>query len=220
MRSDWLPVSAALLVTGAMALALGRLVGDTGGTTAETLRSVQSDDGKWLAVAVIYFLAAACLTMGLPAVLELLRGRGGTVGGAGVVSLAVGFLGLAGFAMLLVFFRALVLTGSLDAAALEAATEDSGLAVFLYGWVVAVLLGELLLMIGLFRAGSDVVPTWVPSLLLAHLVAFAVGTALPPSVARVAVLLLAVALAGMAISAALPSARSDSGPGSEERARG
>lgn len=208
MRADWLPVSAALLVTGAMALALGRLVGDTGeGTSAQTLRSVQAEDGKWLAVAVIYFIAASCLTLGLPAVLELLRDRGRVVGGAGVVSLAIGFLGLAGFGMLLVCFRALVITGGLDSAALEAATEESGLAVFLRGWVVAIMLGELLLAIGLYRAGPLVVPRWIPALLAAHLVAVAVGTGFPPEVARLAVVLLAVALAGIGITAALPARR-------------
>ncbi|MDN4162503.1 hypothetical protein [Nocardioides abyssi] len=204
MRSDWLPISAAMLVTGAMALALGRLVGDFGGTSAQTLRGVQADDGRWLAVAVVYFLAAACLTLGLPAVLELLRGGGRYVGGAGVVSLAIGFLGLAGFSMLIVSFRALIVSGSVDTGVLAAATEESGLAIFLRGWLVAILLGELLLAAGLLRAGPLLVPRWIPALLAVHLAAVAVGTALPPEVARLAVVLLAVALAGIGITAARP----------------
>ena len=58
MRIDWVPASAALLVTGGLALALAAIMTPTGSSSAETLRLVQDSDNRWLAVAVIYFLAA------------------------------------------------------------------------------------------------------------------------------------------------------------------
>ncbi|MDN4174554.1 hypothetical protein QWY28_16455 [Nocardioides sp. SOB77] len=202
MRSDWLPVSAALLVTGAMALALATLVGDSGGSTSETLRSVENNDGRWLAVAVIYLLASACLTLGLPTILYVLQDRSRFLGGLGVISLALGFIGLAGYGMLVTFFRALVITDAIRGPALRAAAEESGLTVVLYGWVVAFVLGELLVTLALLRVPE--VPRWVPAVLAAHLVAVALGGVLPDAVTRAAVLLLALGFAGIAITAALP----------------
>lgn len=203
MRWDWVPVSAALLVTGAMALALATLINQGGDSTRETLRSVEANDGRWLAVAVIYLLASACLTLGLPSILVLLQDRGRVVGGLGVVALALGFIGLAGYGMLITFFRALVITGAITVSGLEAATAESGLTVVLYGWVVAFVLGELLVVVGLLRART--VPTWVPVLLVVHLATVVLGGVLPDAVTRGSVLLLALGFAGMAVTAATPA---------------
>ena len=70
---------------------------------------------------------------------------------------------------------------------------------FLVGWIVAFFLGELLLAIALLRARTT--PTWVPVLLLLHVATIFVGRFLPDPLSKATVLLLAVALAGIAIQA-------------------
>ena len=83
--------------------------------------------------------------------------------------------------------------------ALEDVTSEAGLTVFLFGWIVAFFLGELLLAIALLRARTT--PTWVPVLLLLHVATIFVGRFLPAALSKATVLLLAVALAGIAIQA-------------------
>lgn len=210
VRNDWVPVSAALLVTGAMALALASLLTPTGSSGSETLQLVRDDDNRWLAVSAIYFLAAAMLILGLPSLLSLLQDRGWYVGLGAAASLAVGFVGIAGYAMLLVFVRALVVTDAVRERSIDAVTEEAGLLVFIYGWVGAFYLGELLLALALLRART--VPRWVPVLLTLHVVTLLVATVLPDAVlpdavARASILLFALAFAGAGIRAATPTSR-------------
>ena len=199
MRLDWVPVSAAALVTGAMALAFASLLSPSSDNSGETLRIVQQEDGRWMVVAVIFFIASVALTLGLPAALSIFPGRGRALSMVAGVVLAVGFLGTAGYSMLMVFFRALVITQAIRGKALEDVTNEAGLTVFLVGWIVAFFLGELLLAIALLRARTT--PTWVPVLLLLHVATIFVGRFLPDPVSKATVLLLAVALAGIAIQA-------------------
>jgi len=205
VRNDWLPASAALLVTGAMALALASLLTPTGSSGSETLQLVRDDDNRWLAVSAIYFLAAAMLIIGLPSLLTLLADRGRYVGLGALVTLAVGFIGIAGYAMLLVFLRALVVTDAIRDQSIDAVTEEAGLRVFLYGWIVAFYLGELLLGVALLRARS--VPRWVPVLMLAHVLSLAITTVLPDAASRGAILVFALAFAGAGVRAATPTPR-------------
>lgn len=208
MRIDWVPASAAMLVTGAMALALASLVSVGGGEGSEgsdALRLVEANDGRWLAAAAIFFLAALALILGLPALLSLFSGSGRFTAVAAGVTLAVGNLGLAGFAMLLVFFRAMVRSDAVRGRTFDSVLEDPGLQVFLLGWVAAFLLGELLLLVALLQAGPAAAPRWTPALLGAHLVSQAVGSLLPDFLARASVLLLSAALCGLAIRAARPA---------------
>jgi hypothetical protein len=202
VRNDWIPGAAALLVTGAMALALATLLTPTGSSGPETLQLVREHDSRWLAVSAIYFLAAAMLIIGLPSLLVLVPDRGRNVAFAATVSLAVGFIGVAGYAMLLVFFRALAVTDALRDHSIDAVSEETGLRVFLYGWILAFYLGELLLAIAFLRAGS--VPRWVPALLLLHVLTLPLGPLLPEAVARGSILAFALAFAGAGIRAASP----------------
>jgi hypothetical protein len=203
MRNDWVPASAALLVTGAMALALASLLTPTGSSGSETLQLVRDNDSRWLAVSAIYFLAAALLILGLPSMLALLHDRGRYLGMGAVVTLAIGFIGIAGYAMLLVFLRALVVTDALRDQSIDAVTEEAGLLVFLYGWIVAFYLGELLLGVALLRAGS--VPLWVPVLMIAHVVLLPVGVLVPDVVSKWAILVFALGFAGAGMRAATPT---------------
>ncbi len=196
---DWVPVSAALLVTGAMALAFGALLSPTGSDSADTLRIVQEQDGRWLVVAVVYFLASVALTLGLPAILTLFERRGRNLGLTSGLVLAFGFIGTAGYAMLMVFFRALVITHAIVDQNLDDVTNENGLSVFLYGWIAAFYLGELLLAIALLLAGTT--PRWVPIVLIAHVATLPLGAVLPDLVTKASVMLLAVGFAGIAIQA-------------------
>jgi uncharacterized membrane-anchored protein len=199
MRLDWVPVSAAAFVTGVMALAFAALLAPEGSGAVDTLEMVQQQNGRWLVVAVIYFIAAVGLTLGLPSVTTLFDNRARILGLISVLVLAMGFLGTAGYSMVMVFFRALAITGGINRDALERATEESGLVVFLLGWVASFVIGELLLALALLR--SRAVPRWVPITLVAHVACVVAGNLLPGQVARASVMLLAVAFAGVAIQA-------------------
>ena len=53
VKSDWVPFSAAMLLTGALALALGTILIPSADGTAETIRSVHEQNGQWMAGASI-----------------------------------------------------------------------------------------------------------------------------------------------------------------------
>ncbi|MFC6044392.1 hypothetical protein ACFP8W_18995 [Nocardioides hankookensis] len=205
MRMDWLPISAALLVTGALALCLGSFLLPSSDSTADTLRIVQQQGGQWLTVAAIFFLASVCLTLGLPAVLTLFDRRGWTLGMISAIVLEVGFIGTAGFAMLMVFFRSLVITDALRDQGLEDASSEAGLTVFLGVWIAGLYLGELLLGIALLRARAT--PRWVPFALIAHALSFVVSSFLPELLAKSLILLLVAGFCGIAIQATQPGPR-------------
>ena len=199
MRWDWVPVSAAAFMTGVMALAFGSLLAPSGANAAETLDIVRNEDERWLAVAIIYFIAAVGLTLGLPSVLSLFERRGRTLGLISVLVLCMGFLGTAGYSMIMVFFRALAINGGINVDALDQVTEESGLVAFLLGWIASFVLGETLLALALLRARA--VPTWVPVAMLVHVAWVLLANLLPGALTRASVMLLAVAFAGVAIQA-------------------
>jgi hypothetical protein len=202
---DWLPVSAALLLTGALALSLGSFLLPSSDDAADTLRIVQSQGGQWMAVAVIFFISSVFLTLGLPAILTLFQRRGWTLGLVSAIVLEVGFIGTAGFAMLMVFFRSLVITDAIRDQNINDIASEAGLAVFLYAWVVGLYLGELLLGIALLRAGST--PRWAAFALILHALSFPVSGLLPEYLAKATILLLVAGFAGVAIQAASSDAR-------------
>lgn len=199
MRSDdWLPVSAACLVTGAMALVLASVLTQSGSSAQDTYLLVQEQGGRWLGGAVMFFLAAVGLMLGLPTIVVLVQGRGRRTALAACVVLAVGYVGTAAYAALLVFFRALVVTDGISVADTEAVSDEVGLLSLLVVWIAAFYLGELLLAVALLRAGSDVAPRWIPVLLLLH-VASIVLSGGPAWVGKLAVLLVALPLCGLAM---------------------
>lgn len=202
---DWLPVSAALLVTGALALCLGSFLLPSSDGADDSLRIVQEQGGQWLTVAAILFLASVCLTLGMPTILTLFERRGWALAMISAIVLEVGFIGIAGFSMLMVFFRSLVLTDALRDQGLEDATSEAGLTVFLYGWIIALYLGELLLGLALLRA--RVTPRWVPFALMAHAVSVLVSPFLPELASKALILLLVAGFCGIAIQATAPRGR-------------
>ena len=199
MRIDWVPFSASALVAGATALSVGAILMPDSEGSGDLLRVVQEQGGLWMAVSFLYFFASAALTVGMPSVITLFDRKGMRTGITAIGVFTVGCVGIAGFAMLLSFIRALVLEGSLDAGSLEGVTGETGFAVFLYGWIFAFYLGELLLAIALFLAGTTA--RWIPSLLLVHVALFPVSDFLPEVAQSLTALLVTVALSGVGISA-------------------
>lgn len=202
---DWVPVSAALLLTGALALCLGSFLLPSSDDARETLRIVEEQGGQWLAAAAVFFLSAVFLTLGVPAILTLFPGRGWVLGMVSVVVLEVGFIGTAGLAMLMAFVRSLVQADSLRPTGLDAASSETGFEVFLYVWVGGLYVGELLLALALLRAGT--VPRWVPFALLLHVLTLPLSGVLPDAVSKASIVLLVVGFAGIAVQATSPHAR-------------
>lgn len=201
MRSDWIPLSASALVIGVMALVFGSLLNpaDADASSADTMRIVSQEGGRWLGMSVMYFGASVALTLGLPAMLSLFTRRGRRTGLAGVAVFSIGVIGTAGYAMLLVFFRALVKAGAIEDAKLEQVTADNGLGIFLYGWIAGFYLGLLLIAVALFLAKQT--PNWVPVLLVIFVALFPFSAQIG-KVGQVAqVMGLAVAFTGVAIAA-------------------
>lgn len=205
MRTDWLPVSAALFLTGALALALGSYLLPSADGTDEAVRLVQEQGGLWMAAAVIDFVASVFLTLGLPSVLALFERRGRVLGLVSLGVLAFGFIGTAGYAMLLAFFRALVVTDTIRTGGVDDVAHDAGLLVLVYAWLAAFVLGELLLGLALLRSGT--IARWVPLVLLLHVALSLVAVALPDGASKLFVLLFVVAAAGIAIEVNSPATR-------------
>ena len=201
MRTDWVPYSASALVIGAMSMVLGAVLNPLsgGGRAAETLRVAGQEDGRWLGMAVMYFLASVFLTLGLPALLSLFVRRGRSLGLVAVGVFSIGAIGLSGFAMLMVFMRTLVIQDLLRSTSLERITNDLGLSIFLYGWVAGFYLGILLIAVALFVARKT--PVWVAALMLLFVVALPFAQYLGRVGSALQVLTLAVAFTGVATAA-------------------
>jgi hypothetical protein len=199
MRIDWVPYSAAALVLGATALSVGALILPSGDSAASTLEVAQNEGGRWLAVSVLYFIAAVTLTLGMPSALTLFQTRGTKFGLTAVGVFTIGCIGLAGFAMMLVFFRALAKSEAIKEGAIESASSELGLSLFLLGWIGAFYIGELLLGIALLRAGN--LPIWIPAALLLHVALLPISAILGFDDPPITALLITVALCGIGITA-------------------
>lgn len=199
MRIDWVPYSAAALVLGATALSVGALLLPSGNDAATTLQMAESEGGRWLAVAVLYFLAAVTLTLGMPSTLTLFRVRTPRFGLTAIGVMTVGCIGLSGFAMLLVFLRSLAVTHAIEPGTIDEVSSEAGFTVFLFFWIGAFYLGELLLGIALLRGRTA--PRWIPIVLLVHVALFPVSSFLPDRVESLTTLLVTVGLCGVGITA-------------------
>jgi len=206
VNSSWVPTSAGALVTGVLALFAGvLLLPATGGDTAETLRMVREEDGRWLGVGVMLFLGGAGMMLGLPACMVLFRRRGRVLGGIGVVVMALAAAATAGYAMLVVFFRALVLSEAIRPDAFDAVLNDTGLTIMLLGWVVSFYVGELLLAVAVLRSGT--VARWIPGVLIAHVALWPVSMVLPDEASTFTVGLVVLGFCGLAFGAVAEAER-------------
>ena len=202
MRSDWIPLSASALVVGAMAMVFGALLNPQSGgdeSAAETLRVVMEDGGRWLGMSVMYFFASVAMTLGLPSLLSLFTDKGRRTGFVAVGVFSIGVIGLAGFAMLLVFFKALAGADAVDDGRINAVSDDLGLSVFINGWIISFYAGLLLVALALFL--SKKTPPWVPGLLVVFVVLFPFAGQIGRVGQVLQVMALAVAFTGVAIAA-------------------
>lgn len=168
MRTEWITGSAAMLVLGGFALAcgFGILPLPQGQGLAEALRVAAESPRQWLASCALIFAAAICLTLGVVAVLALLR-RDRRLAVAAVGLFTIGTIGMCGYATVLVFVRGLMLTGQ-PTPALNQILGDAGTVGFALAWQICFLLGLLLIAVGLFR--SEDTPRWVPVLIVVFVV--------------------------------------------------
>ena len=197
MQVRWVPYSAGLLATGALAMLCGAILTPTG-DAAQSLTVVEQNDARYLLVALMLLLASFCLTLGLPAAYSLLREDVPRLGLIAVGVFAAGTIAMCGYAVLLIFYRALV-RSELLVGPVEGITDDVGIVVFLAIFVGAFYLGELLLAIALWRVSS--VPRWIPVVLGAHVLTLAVNQLLPASAQNLTTILIAIGLCGVAVSA-------------------
>ena len=207
MRSDWVPLSASALVVGAMCLVLGTLLNPTGAdaTATETLNAVDQGSARYLAMAVVYVFGSISLTMGLPAVLTLFERRARRFGLIAVAVLSVGTIGTCGFGMLMAFFRALVVNGSLSVDELNGLASEQGLTIFVYGWVAGFYCGILLLALALLAARAT--SRWVPGLLVLFVLVQPASAQLGRVGTALQVMALALAFTGVATKAVTLQAR-------------
>ena len=192
-----MPYSAGLLATGALAILCGALITPSG-EAAETLSVVEQNDGRWLLACVMYLIASFALTLGLPSVYVLVRGWTPRFGLVAVAVFAIGTIATCGYAMLLVFYRALVLTDALKGP-VDDVTGDLGIAAFLVILLGAFYIGELMLAIALYRVRS--VPRWIPAVIVLHVLSLAVNMLVPAGWQNLSSILLTAWLCGVAIAA-------------------
>ncbi|QIX25598.1 hypothetical protein ncot_02570 [Nocardioides sp. JQ2195] len=199
MRIDWVPASAASLIAGVTSLGLGAALLPGGDSAADSIGLVEQHDSRWLAVSLLFFIAAVGMTLGLPAILKLFPNRGFLLGIIGSGVFLIGCLGTAGYAMLLAFFRALALSNAIRPEAVGEVVDDPGLAGFLVVWIAAFFLGELLLGLALLRARTT--PRWVPVLLIAHVATLPLSSLVPDLDGSWTIVLMCLGFAGAAIAA-------------------
>ena len=199
MRVDWVPFSASALVAGATALSIGSLLMPQADEAKDMLTLAEQDGGRWMAVSLLYFAASVALVVGLPAIITLFDRKGFRTGLTAVGVFTIGCVGIAGFAMLLVFFRALAVTDAITPGTIDRVSDEAGLAAVLFGWIGAFYLGELLLAIALLMAGTTA--KWIPVVLLVHVALLPVSSLLPAGIQSLTALLITVALCGVGITA-------------------
>lgn len=222
MRAEWVPLSAAALVTGVMALVLGQMLnpGGSDSSPAGQMLVAAEHPGQWLAMAILFFFGAASLILGMPALMTLFqerRGRG--IGMLGVAVFTVGCVGVGALAGLMLMFRALALETlraetvvASEINLVTASLDEPGLAISLGVWVYGFMLGILLIALALLRSRRTA--RWVPLMFVAFLVMQGVTPFLGEGTAArvgsaLGLVLLAAGFTGVATTAA---AARDEGP--------
>lgn len=208
VRSEWIPVSASALITGAMALVLAQMLNPMGSDNSpvKQLEIAADSPNRWLAMSILFFIAAVGLVLGMPSVMVLFTGRRGrALGMLGVGVLTLGCMGVAGLSAMMLFFRSLALEGTLKASEVTAVVEEPGMVVMLNVYVYGFLGGVLIIAAALFRAKQT--PVWVPILLVAFLAIQPLIPLAGPVLSAVGLMTLAAGFTGIATSANTPARR-------------
>lgn len=165
----------------------------------EVLSTLQAEPDRWLLASAAFMYAAFALTIGIPTLVALLGPRGRMTGQVGAVVFAFGTIGLAGYAAMLILFRALTQHSVVGVREIDLLSRDSGLLAFIGAFVVAFEVGVAMLAIALFRART--VQRWIPALMLAHAVTLPFVRSVPEGIQSMHTLLVGVALIGAAVTA-------------------
>lgn len=169
MRTEWILASAVSLVVGGVALTLGFGVlplPEGQGMEQAMLVAAQSP-GRWLASCLLIFAASIALSLGVFALLSLLR-RDRRFAVVAVGLFTTGTIGMCGYATVLAFIRSLILNDQLSPRALDEIAREPGAMAFALAWQACFLLGLCLIALGLLRNGG--VPRWVPVLLFVFVI--------------------------------------------------
>lgn len=201
VRPDLIVFSASALVVGVMCLVFGAALNpaEAGAGVTAAINVATQESGRWLGMAVLYFLASVALTCGMPSILSLFRTRAHRLGIAAVSVLSVGAIGTSGFAMLLVFIQALAKHDALQPDALTAVVSDPGLSVFLWSWAGGFYLGSVLVALALLLSRATAL--WVPIALIAFVMLMPVEGALGQVGQVLRLMALALAFTGIAMAA-------------------
>jgi len=179
-----------LLVLGALSMPQTTEVGQVIGV-------VTHQDAAWLMASASFFLASVGLTMGLPSILWLFPRRHQVAGLLGLWIWAIGTIGTAGVAALLILFRAVVRTVEMTPAQVEALSRDPLLSLGLAAVTVSFYLGELVVAVVLLRGRAA--PPWVPAAMLLHVALAPFNHLLPAHLQGAHTIVLGVALMGVAM---------------------
>lgn len=199
MGDRWLPYAAAALASGACALVMGALTLPSSPNGTELVSTLQASPDRWLMASAAFMFAAFALTLGIPTFLHLLPQRGRTTGHVGAVVFAFGTIGTAGYAAMLILFRALVVNVGIDAGAVEALSGDAGLSVYIGVFVAAFVVGLVLQGVALLMAGT--LPRWIPVLMIGYAMTVPMVRLLPDGWQGWHSAILGAALIGVAVSA-------------------
>lgn len=199
MGERWLPYAAAALATGASALIMGALTLPSSPDGTELVSTLQASPDRWLLASAAFMYAAFALTLGIPTFLHLIKKRGRTTGQVGAVILAFGTIGTAGYAAMLILFRALVVHAVVGEREIDLLSRDAGLLVYMGAFVLAFEVGLVILAVALLMAGT--VARWIPVLMIGYAAILPFLRLIPEWWHGVHSLILGVALIGVAVSA-------------------
>lgn len=199
MGERWLPYAAAALATGACALVMGALVLQSAPNGSELVDTLTASPDRWLLASAAFMYAAFALTLGIPTFLHMIKTRGRATAQAGALLFACGTIGTAGYAAMLILFRALVVHAVVEGQDIEALSRDSGLLVYMGAFVLAFTAGLVLLGVALLMAGT--VARWIPVLMIAYAVTMPLTGLIPDGWHGLHTLVLGGALIGVAVAA-------------------
>jgi hypothetical protein len=200
MRMDWLPISAAALLTGAAALFFGAMMTPRPSGDGELLRRAATESENWVVVAALLTVAAVGLVVGLPSLFTLFQRRGSRAGLLAAMLLAVGCVMLAAFAQQLLFLRSLAQHDAVTGRTIEALGENHVQQVLVGAGFLIFYAGELALALALLRARTT--PVWVPWSFVAHVALAAVALrVLPEDLQGLPALFMTAGFAGAGIAA-------------------
>ena len=197
MGERWLPYAAAALATGASALTMGVLTLPSSPSGTGLVDTLNASPDRWLLASAAFMYAAFALTLGIPTFLHLLKTRGRQTGQVGAVVLAFGTIGIAGYAALLLLFRALAAPDL--AGAVEALSHDTGLRVYLGTFLFAFGAGLAILSVALLMART--VARWIPLLMIGYVICSTFVQELPQGMQAIHAVAIGVALIAVAVSA-------------------